>query len=148
MTDKELRYHKFFIESAKITASLSFAKRTKVGAILVKDGRIICNGFNGTPSGCDNECETVQPDGTLVTNDNVIHAEANAIYFCARRGIATNGADLYITLSPCEKCALAIIQAGIKHVYYLDEYRDTAGLRLLKEAGIETTKLTVDNDNR
>lgn len=143
IADKELRYHKFFMESAKLASTLSFAKRAKVGAILVKDGRIICDGFNGTPRGHNNSCEVQLADGTLKTADNVIHAEANAIYFCAKHGISTNNSTLYITLSPCEKCALAIIQAGISDVYYLEEYRDTRGIDILKKSGINVKQLNI-----
>lgn len=73
----------------------------------------------------------------LKTRADVVHAEANIIYFCAKHGIKTDGTVLYITLSPCATCALAIIQAGIKKVCYHEEYRDTTGLKILKEAGIK-----------
>ena len=148
---KEQRYNKYFMDIAKRTAENSYAVRSKVGAVLVKDNRIISTGWNGTPAGFDNCCEEkvkqqsyydsqVNPLG-LKTKSNVIHAEANAIYFCAKHGISTNGTVLYITLSPCANCALAIIQAGIKTVYYAEKYRDTTGLKILNTANIETIQL-------
>ena len=139
------------MDVAKRTAENSYAVRSKVGAVLVKDNRIISTGWNGTPAGFDNYCEykvkqqsyydsQVNPLG-LKTKSNVIHAEANAIYFCAKHGISTNGSTLYITLSPCATCALALIQAGIKEVYYAEQYRDRTGLDILEQAGIKTLKI-------
>lgn len=129
------------METAKNAAKLSFAQRSKVGAILVKDGRIISTGFNGQPMGFDNCCEYTDENGILVTKPTVIHAEANCIYFCAKNGIKTDGTTLYITLSPCKNCALAIIQAGIKKVYYDELYRDDSPLKLLKSSGIDIIKI-------
>ena len=144
---KEQRYNQYFMDIAKRTAENSHAVRSKVGAVLVKDNRIISTGWNGTPAGFDNCCEEKYVKGPsmhdigLRTTPNVIHAEANAIYFCAKHAISTNGTVLYITLSPCANCALAIIQAGIKTVYYAEKYRDTTGLKILNTANIETIQL-------
>lgn len=126
---------------AKAASLLSEARRNKVGAILVRDGRIISTGFNGQPSGFDNCCEIENPDGSLTTKSTVIHAEMNAILFCAKTGVATNGTTMYITLSPCNNCVTSVIQAGIKHVYYLEEYRDTTGIDNLRQAGITVEQL-------
>lgn len=148
---KEERYNKYFMDVAKRTAENSYAIRSKVGAILVKDNRIIATGWNGTPAGFDNCCEEkvkrqsyfdtqVNPLG-LKTKPEVIHAEANAIYFCAKHGISTEGASLYITLSPCATCALALIQAGITTVFYNEKYRDDTGLKILQKANIKTEQI-------
>ena len=81
MTEKDSRYAEFFMKTAILASELSFAKRSKVGAVLVKDGRILVTGFNGTPHSCSNQCEDILPDRTLVTRPNVVHAEANIISF-------------------------------------------------------------------
>jgi len=94
------------------------------------------------PSGLGTCCEIQNPDGTLTTRPEVIHAEANAIYFCAKNGLKTNGTVLYTTMSPCVQCALAIIQAGIKKVYYREKYRDTSGIDFLKKNGIPVIQLS------
>lgn len=130
--ERQEQYHRYFMRVAFETAKLSHAKRTKVGAVLVLDNRIISQGHNGTPTHFCDICEDVLEDGSLVTKDTVIHAEANAIYFCAKNGLKTDGTTLYITMSPCVKCALGIIQAGIKTVYYFEEYRDPSGIEFLK----------------
>lgn len=126
---------------AELTATNSYARRSKVGAILVKEGRIIGSGWNGQPHGMENSCEIVNADGTLTTKDTVIHSEANAIFFCAKNGIKTDGTILYVSLSPCVKCALAIIQAGIKTVYYRKQYRDISGIEFLKKNNIKVEQL-------
>ena len=139
MTKAE-KYNRFFMDVALRTAQMSYAVRSKVGSVLVKDNRIIATGWNGTPAGADNCCE--ETCGIeLKTKPNVIHSEANIIYNSAKNGIKTDGTVLYITLSPCSTCALAIIQAGIKKVYYHEEYRDTTGLDILRESDIEVEKL-------
>ena len=117
---------------AKIVASKSKAKRLQVGAIIAKDDRICSTGYNGMPRGLTNECEE-----NNVTKQEVVHAELNAILFAARNGISTDGADIHITHAPCRGCAGAIIQSGIKRVFYGEAYRDTFGIDLLTEAGIE-----------
>ena len=108
---------------------------------MVKDNRIISIGYNGQPSHFDNECEIVHEDGSMTTKDTVIHAELNAIIWCAKNGIAVDGATLYLTLSPCVNCALLIIQSGIKHVKYFEEYRDTTGIDLLEKSGVKVDKI-------
>lgn len=128
---------KYFMGVAKLTAQLSHARRAKVGAVVVKDNRIISIGLNGTPHGFSNECEDIAPDGSLMTKSIVVHAEMNALCFCAKTEIETEGATIYLTLSPCPTCALAMIQSGIKRVVYLDKYRDFGGVKILEQAGIE-----------
>lgn len=123
-------------EAALLISRRSSCLIRPVGAILVKENRIIAQGYNGVLPGVPPE-QGVDADGVSHT----VHAEANLIAFCAKHGIATNGADMYITLSPCEKCAELIVQAGISNVYYLELYRNEIGLDILSNQGIQTFKL-------
>jgi len=118
--------------AAEAYAQLSHAKRNHVGAVIVKDNRVISVGYNGMPAGWDNECE----DGDT-TRPEVLHAESNALMFAARTGTATEGCDLVVTLSPCFECAKLILQAGIKAVYYKEQYRDPDGIAFLKKSKIK-----------
>ena len=127
---------KYFMKVAQLTAELSHAVRKKVGAVLVKDNRIVSIGYNGQPSGFPNCCEDVLSDGSLVTKNTVVHAEANALFWCAKTNTVTEGSTMYLTLSPCATCALGIIQSGVKRVVYNEEYRDLTGVKVLKTAGI------------
>ena len=127
---------------AELTAQLSHARRTKVGAVMAKDNRIISVGFNDPPKGFPNQCEDELPDGTLVTKNIVVHAEMNALCFCSKTEIETEGATIYLTLSPCANCALAMIQSGIKRIVYRDKYRDTSGIEILERAGIEVEQFS------
>lgn len=117
-----------FMETAKLIAMRSHCPKKQVGAVLIRDNRIIATGYNGVLPG-EKHSSAITTDGITHT----VHAEANLIAFCAKFGLATNSTILYITMSPCEKCAEIIIQAGIKEVVYLEEYRDTAGLTKLRE---------------
>lgn len=121
-----------YMDTAQRFAQLSSAKRLQVGAIIVKDNRIISIGYNGMPSGWTNVCEDVS--GT--TKPEVIHAEANAIMKLARDGESGRGATLFITHAPCIQCAKMIYGAGIEQVYYRDVYRDDMGLVFLYQAGV------------
>ena len=114
----------------------SYCGLNQVGSILTLQGRIIATGYNGTVSGDINDCEE---DG--VTKNSTVHAEQNVIAFCARNGIPTNNCHIYVSTSPCEHCAKLIIQAGIRTVKYVNEYRDLRGLELLKKAKIRVVKL-------
>lgn len=127
--------------AAGVYSNLSHAKRLKVGAVITKDDRIISIGYNGTPRGFDNECETKLDDSLIVTKPEVIHAEANAILFAAKTGIPTEGTTLFITHSPCFECAKMIIQSGIVAVYYREIYRDASPLKLLTEANVKYYQL-------
>uniref|UniRef100_A0AAU8MJC1 Deoxycytidylate deaminase n=1 Tax=Geladintestivirus 5 TaxID=3233137 RepID=A0AAU8MJC1_9CAUD len=131
---------KYYIKVAQLCAKNSYAIKLQVGAIIAKDGQIISDGFNGTPCGFENKCEVQSMDGSLHTLSYVLHAESNAILKCAKYGRSTNGSTLYITHSPCIECAKLIIQAGIIRVVYLENYRKTEGLELLKKAGINVEK--------
>ena len=138
MTEKDRKMFTFFMKSALLSAENSYSRRAKVGAVLVKDNRIICNSWNGTPPGCDNNCEVQNPDGTLSTNKFVVHAEANIIAFSAKYfEIQTLGTKMFVTLSPCMSCSLLILQAGIKEVYYYKPYRDTEGISFLNSKGVK-----------
>jgi len=119
---------KVFINIAKETSTLSHCVRSKVGAVLVKDGNIISFGYNGTPSGMSNICE--ENDVTL---PYVIHAEINVILKAAKTGNSVDGSTLYLTLSPCIDCSKVILQSGIKRVVYLTEYRNLEGVNFLKQ---------------
>ena len=138
MTQKQS--DKYYIKVAQLCAKNSYAVNLQVGAIIVKDGQIMSDGFNGTPCGFENKCEVKSIDGSLYTLSYVLHAESNAILKCAKYGRPTNGSTLYITHSPCIECAKLIIQAGIIRVVYLEDYRKTEGLELLKKAGINVEK--------
>ena len=136
--EKQLTLDKRYIRMASIWAENSYCTRRQVGALIVKNQRIISDGYNGTPSGFENVCE----DGNNVTKPYVLHAEANAITKIARSNNSSEGATLYVTASPCIECAKLIIQAGIRRVVYRDSYRVTDGVDLLKRAGIEVEQVT------
>ncbi|MDR1679412.1 MAG: dCMP deaminase family protein [Prevotellaceae bacterium] len=123
-----------YMRMARIWAENSYCKRRQVGALLVKDKMIISDGYNGTPSGFENDCE----DEDFMSKPYVLHAEANAISKIARSHNSSDGATLYVTASPCIECAKLIIQAGIKRVVYNEKYRIMDGIELLERAGIET----------
>ena len=138
-----------YMKMARCWATLSKAKRKQVGCLIVKDGTIISDGYNGTPSGFDNTCEWKEqvgsyPENTpqsdrqyqLVTRPEVLHAESNAISKLAKSTQSSNGATLYATCSPCLDCSKLIIQCGITRVVYGEEYRNADGLELLKKAKI------------
>lgn len=130
-----------YMECAFAIAELSYAQRKQVGAIIVAlNGGIIAEGFNGTPSGFENRCEYCGDDSFLVTKPEVLHAESNAIMKVARSTHNSVGTTLYITVSPCFECAKLIIQAGIRRVVYVEEYRNTDGLELLHKAEIKIDK--------
>ena len=136
-SEKQKRYDKAYMKMAQIWGELSHCKRKKVGALIVKDRMIISDGYNGTPSGFENECE----DENHYTKWYVLHAEANAILKVAASAQSCEGATLYITLSPCRECSKLIHQAGIKRVVYSVEYKDRSGLDFLEKAGVILTQL-------
>lgn len=136
MDKKQEQFDKSYLRMALVWSANSYCKRRKVGAILVKDRMIISDGFNGTPSGFENICE----DEEGKTKPYVLHAEANAISKVAKSGNDSSGATLYVTDAPCMECSKLIIQAGIKRVVYMIEYRVRDGIELLQRAGIEVTK--------
>lgn len=130
-----------YMDIALSWAKMSHAKRKQVGCIIAKDGQIISDGYNGTPHGFDNNCELDTRFG-YETKPEVLHAESNAITKLAKGTQSSIDSTVYITLSPCFECSKLMIQSGIKRVVYLEEYRFTNGVDLLKKAGIEVCHLT------
>lgn len=136
------KFDKAHMQTAKVYARLSPARRLKVGAILVREGRIISIGYNGTPSGWDNDCEYAKRGALtgniveLVTKPEVLHAETNAIAKVARSTESAEGSVLYTTHAPCLECSKLIYQSGIVTVYYEKEYRSQEGIKFLKKSGI------------
>ena len=130
-----------YMRMARIWAENSYCKRRQVGALIVKGRMIISDGYNGTPSGFENNCE----DEGNKSLPYVLHAEANAITKVARSNNSSEGATLYVTASPCMECAKLIIQSGIRRVVYAEEYRLTDGVDLLREAGIEVERIDEKN---
>jgi len=168
-----VKYDKIMMETAELWSNYSKCERAQVGAIIARDGRIISNGYNGTVAGADNcceeeilrcqECDTKFPvdnfnghyccpecnnrvhTGTQ-TKNNVVHAEANAILYAAKNGISTDGATIYVTLSPCIECAKMIKQAGISRVVYDSDYRKSAGISFLSRNDVNVEKFRRNND--
>ena len=153
------------MKTAETFAELSHAKRLHVGAIVVKDDRIISIGYNGMPAGWDNNCEDriyadawsidnnywdyQEEDGTvynLKTKPEVLHAETNAIAKLARSSDSGLGADLFVTHSPCLDCAKLIYQSGIKRVWYGAEYRSSDGPEFLRKSGVEVNQVNIKQD--
>lgn len=128
---------------ALLTAKRSTCSRAQVGAIVVNEGRIISTGYNGAPSGMDHcshevtgDYEASNTQGCMVS----VHAEANAIAAAAKLGISTSDSVMYTTLSPCYTCSQLIINAGIKEVVFLDQYRDRTGIDLLRKGNVTVGK--------
>lgn len=163
MKPKIIKAH---MQVAEIYAKLSSARKLQVGCVIVKDDKIISIGYNGMPTGWDNNCEDkeymspaaggwLDPDEVreqwpfedskghykLTTKLEVIHAEANALVKVARSCESTEGATLFVTHSPCMQCAKLIYQSGIKQVFYRDNYHTSDGINFLKQTGITITKL-------
>lgn len=136
-TTKQSRYDKAYMRMAMEWAKLSHCQRKQVGAIIVKDRMIISDGYNGTPTGFDNCCEDESGD----TKWYVLHAEANAIMKVAASTQSSQGATLYITMSPCKECSKLIHQSGIKRVVYKEKYKDDEGILFLEKAGVEVVHL-------
>jgi dCMP deaminase len=126
-----------YMKVAETFAGLSSAKRLNVGAIVVKDDRIISIGYNGMPSGWDNVCETEDN----VTKPEVLHAESNAIAKLAKSPESGECATIFITHAPCIDCAKLIYQSGIATVYYKTDYRSTQGLDFLNKSGVKVVKV-------
>lgn len=162
--------HKLFMDMACLVAKQSTCCRLNVGAVLVKDSRVISIGFNGVPSGqehCEDHFKDIYlneftkkyptfedyiktPDFFEIhgafSNDNELHAEQNAILFAAKNGIATEGAHVYVTQSPCINCAKVMVVAGIKKVYFKELYdRSQEGIHFLNRNGIECRKLEAED---
>lgn len=149
------KYIDLYMDWALRSAQLSHARRLQVGAVIVKDDTVISYGYNGMPSGWDNDCEyeetystqdapgddyRVVHTGILKTKPEVLHAESNAIAKLAKSHNSGLGADLFVTHSPCIECAKLIFQSGIRRVYFGSHYRDDAGIKFLQKSGIEVTQ--------
>ena len=131
---------------AAVYSEVSSARRLKVGCVIVKNNTIIGIGYNGMPSGWDNNCEDEirYPDAegvTLKTKPEVLHAESNALAKVARSTNSCEGATLYVTHAPCLDCSKLIYQSGINSVFYRNEYRDSAGINFLNKCGVNVIKI-------
>lgn len=130
----------YYMKIAEVTAGLSYAKRLNVGAVIVKENQILGTGYNGMPSGWENNCEieVFQQDGTtgLKTKPEVLHAETNAIAKVAQSTESSHGSTLFCTHAPCIDCAKLIYQSGINTVYYRDQYRNDDGIKFLQLSGV------------
>ena len=151
------KFKKLYMDWADRTAQLSHARRLQVGAVIVKDDSVISYGYNGMPAGWDNNCEDVvpqivgiSPDGNdlielvLKTKPEVLHAEMNSLMKLAKSSSSGNQASLFVTHSPCLDCAKGIYQAGIKEVFYREDYRTNTGIAFLEKCGIKVEKVNVD----
>ncbi len=134
---KQLKLDERYLRMALVWAENSYCRRRQVGALLVKDKMIISDGYNGTPSGFENDCE----DENYKTKPYVLHAEANAITKVAKSNNSSDGATLYVTSSPCLECSKLIIQAGINRVVFSEPYHLNDGIELLQRAGIEVVQV-------
>ena len=123
------------MQMAELTATLSYAKRLQVGALIVKGNRIVGTGYNGMPTDWENDCE-IEIDGELKTKQEVLHAETNAIAKVAQSTETSEGSTMFCTHAPCVDCAKLIYQSGIATLYFKHEYRDDAGLKFLKLSGV------------
>ena len=144
MNEKIIRAH---LKVAEVYSQLSHAVRLKVGAIIVKDNRVISIGYNGTPAGWDNQCEEVvkvleNGKEETKTKPEVIHAEANAIAKLAKSQESGQDAAMFITHAPCIECAKLIYTAGIKKVYYKNVYRNEEGISFLYRCGLDIERIT------
>ena len=159
----------YYMDVAERTAKLSSAIRRQVGAVIVKENRILSYGYNGMPTGWTNECENKEymPGDNwdvqlypreeydkdvesnrrfrLVTKDEVLHAESNAIAKVSGSTESSEDATLFVTTAPCIHCAKMIFQSGIKNVFYRDTYRDDAGVEFLQKGGVSVTKYPVQD---
>ncbi|WP_085991850.1 ComE operon protein 2 [Oceanobacillus senegalensis] len=141
---ERISWNQYFMAQSHLLALRSTCKRLMVGATIVRDKRIIAGGYNGSVSGSvhcmDDGCYVI--DGHCV---RTVHAEANALLQCAKFGVPTDNADIYVTHYPCLQCCKQIIQAGIKTVYYAEDYRNHKyAIQLFNEAGVDTIKVKLD----
>ena len=130
-----------YLGTALLHSNLSKARRKAVGAVLVTKAGVTLTGYNGSAVGTDNNLEDEDSEGNLVTRISTLHSELNCILKAAKEGVSVEGATMYITLSPCLHCSAMMIQAGVKECCFIETYRDTSGLDLLKQAGIITRQV-------
>jgi dCMP deaminase len=152
MNSKEIKFHKIFMNTALLMAEMSNCVSHKVGAILVKDNRIISTGYNGTPAGYINCCEKFSDYSSNLREEHhkfsemfEIHAELNAILSAAKNGLSTNECILYCTLQPCNDCLKMICNTGIKTIYYKKSYDKSTiteeVLTMLKKCNVKLIQL-------
>ena len=147
---KKQRYNDLYMDLATRISEMSYATRLQVGSVIVKDSNIISFGWNGMPSGWDNNCEEVvdvDPSDIrynynhftkeLKTKPEVIHAEQNALIKLLKSTESGLGATMFVTHAPCLDCAKLIYQSGINSVYYRHSYRDNLGIEFLKQCNVE-----------
>ncbi|EJE99080.1 ComE operon protein 2 [Liquorilactobacillus mali] len=144
MKNKRIPWNQYFMMQAVLLSLRSTCERLSVGAILVRDKRVIAGGYNGSVSGdehcIDHGCYLV--DGHCV---RTIHAEMNAVLQCAKFGVATEGAEVYVTDFPCLQCTKMLLQSGIKKIYYLRNYHNDAyALKLMKLKNVEAEQVKLD----
>ena len=131
-----------YLKMANLWGQLSKAERKKVGCLIVKNGHIISDGYNGTPSGYDNNCEYETRFG-YETKPEVLHAESNALMKLAKSTISSEDSTVYLTMSPCFDCAKLIIQAGVKRVVYIETYRIEKGIEFLRSNNVIAELVTI-----
>jgi dCMP deaminase len=159
------KFQRLYNNIAHEVAKMSHARRLQVGAVIVKDDRVISMGYNGMPAGWENDCEYKDYDLArdftgnyfpgyekeypledergryrLKTRPEVLHAESNAVSKLAKSNDSGDGADIFVTHAPCIECAKLIYQSGIRRVYFNENYRDDSGIRFLKQSGVEVVK--------
>jgi dCMP deaminase len=143
--EKKKKYIDFYMKITKNVAEMSYANRLKVGSILVKDDAIISYGWNGMPAGWDNVCEYTVDDAkgydTGKTKPEVIHSEANCLSKVAKSVVSAKGSTMFLTHSPCMDCAKQIFTAGIKKVYFGNNYRSDDGINFLKKCKVEVEQI-------
>lgn len=141
-----LQWQDYFMAQAHLLASRSTCTRLSVGATIIKDNRIIAGGYNGSVAG---EVHCID-EGCLMEDHHcirTIHAEMNAILQCAKQGVSTEGATIYVTHFPCLNCTKSIIQAGIKTIYYAQDYHNHKyAIALLEQANVKYEKVPFDAD--
>ena len=139
-------WDEYFLRMARLAATRATCPRRRVGAILVRDQRVLATGYNGAVGGaphCDDVgCLIVVRDGRE-SCERTVHAELNAIIQCARNGVATGGSTMYCTDFPCVACAKAMVQAGVRRVVYLSEYPDPNSLDVLRAGNVVLEKATL-----
>lgn len=141
MKEMQKKFIDAYMDTAIRFSQLSKATRLKVGAIIVKDNRIMSVGYNGLPSGWDDSELEIMKDGELKTNPLVFHAEENAILKLARDGDAGNGSSLFCTHACCVQCAKLIYGAGVKQFFYKEDYKSSDGINFLSKVGVEVIKM-------
>lgn len=143
---ERIPWNQYFMAQAVLLSLRSTCKRLEVGATIVRDKRIIAGGYNGSVSGdvhcIDEGCHMVK--GHCV---RTIHAEMNAVLQCAKFGIRTEGAEIYVTHFPCLPCTKMLLQAGIQKIYYLEDYcNDPYAIQLLETMNIPYEKVKLHSD--